>query len=135
MIMYNLKEKNKWGVCTVIRQMLLADETIKSLVGNKIYPIVAPEKTQGNYIVYQRDEYSIDRTKMGIATQKCVVYISCVSSSYDTAQEMAVAVFNLLDGEYNINEKQCSIKQIHMTDSTEDYEGDCYIETLQFEIL
>ena len=97
------KLRTKFSVCTLIREMLLSDSTIKELVENKIYPIIAPESTQGNYIVYVRDEYSIERTKQGIYEQNCVVYISCVSEDYDVSQQMADAVFQVLDNRYNIN--------------------------------
>ena len=103
------KLKTKFSVCTLLREMLLNDNTIKELVGNQIYPIIAPEATQGNYIVYIRDEY-------------------------DVSQQMADAVFQVLDNRYNIHNEKMSIRSINMTDSTEDYTGDVYIQTLQFTI-
>lgn len=131
---YPSKLQIKFSVCTLIRERLLADEKIKELVGNKIFPIIAPENTQGNYIVYVRDEYSIDRTKTGIAFHNCIVFISCVSSSYDESQKIADAVFQCLDGKYKINTEQQNINAIEMIDSTEDYDGDVYIQTLSFSI-
>lgn len=129
---YPSKLQTKFSVCTLIRERLLADEKIKELVGNKIFPIIAPESTEGNYIVYVRDEYSIDRTKTGIAFHNCIVFISCVSSSYDESQEIADAVFQCLDGKYRINTEQHNINAIELVDSTEDYDGDVYIQTLSF---
>lgn len=131
---YPSKLQTKFSVCTLIRERLLADEKIKALVDNRIYPIIAPENTQGNYIVYVRDEYSIDRTKTGIAFHNCIVFISCVSSSYDESQKIADAVFQCLDGKYKINTEQQNINAIEMIDSTEDYDGDVYIQTLSFSI-
>lgn len=131
---YPSKLQTKFSVCTLIREKLLADEKIKELVGTQIYPIVAPENTQGSYIVYVRDEYSIDRTKVGITFHNCIVFISCVSSSYDESQLIADAVFQCLDGKYKINTKAHNINAIEMIDSTEDYDGDVYIQTLSFSI-
>lgn len=131
---YPSKLQTKFSVCTLIREKLLADEKIKELVGTQIYPIVAPEGTEGNYIVYVRDEYSIDRTKVGISFHNCIVFISCVSSSYDESQKIADAVFQCLDGRYKINTKAQNINAIEMVDSTEDYDGDVYIQTLSFSI-
>lgn len=131
---YPSKLQTKFSVCTLIREKLLADEKIKELVGNKIFPIIAPEGTTNNYIVYVRDEYSIDRTKTGIAFHNCIVFISCVSSSYDESQKIADAVFQCLDGRYKINTKAQNINAIEMIDSTEDYDGDCFIQTLSFSI-
>lgn len=131
---YPSKLQTKFSVCTLIRERLLNDEKIKELVGTQIYPIIAPEGTTNNYIVYVRDEYSIDRTKTGIAFHNCIVFISCVSSSYDESQEIADAVFQCLDGKYKINSEQHNINAIELVDSTEDYNGDCYIQTLSFSI-
>ena len=58
----NRKLDTKFFVCTEIRKMLLEDPELNELVGTKIYPIVAPEGTKGDYIVYVRDQYSISRT-------------------------------------------------------------------------
>ncbi len=131
---YPSKLQTKFSVCTLIRERLLNDEKIKELVDSRIYPIIAPENTQGNYIVYVRDEYSIDRTKVGIAFHNCIVFISCVSSSYDESQKIADAVFQALDGKYKINSEQHNINAIELVDSTEDYDGDVYIQTLSFSI-
>lgn len=131
---YPSKLQTKFSVCTLIREKLLEDEKIKELVGTQIYPIIAPEGTTNNYIVYVRDEYSIDRTKVGIAFHNCIVFISCVSSSYDESQKIADAVFQALDGKYKINTEQHNINSIELIDSTEDYDGDVYIQTLSFSI-
>lgn len=131
---YPSKLQTKFSVCTLIRERLLNDEKIKELVGTQVYPVIAPENTQGNYIVYVRDEYSIDRTKTGIAFHNCIVFISCVSSSYDESQKIADAVFQCLDGRYKINTKAQNINAIEMIDSTEDYDEDVYIQTLSFSI-
>lgn len=131
---YPSKLQTKFSVCTLIREKLLEDEKIKELVGTQVFPIIAPEGTEGNYIVYVRDEYSIDRTKVGIAFHNCIVFISCVSSSYDESQKIADAVFQALDGKYRINTEQHNINSIELIDSTEDYDGDVYIQTLSFSI-
>lgn len=128
------KKQTKFSVCTLIRKMLLENEIVKELVEDKIFPIIAPENTKSDFITYVRDEYSIDRNKMGISTHICTVYISCISSDYDKSQDIADAVFQCLDGNYNINTEQQNIRSIYMTDSTEDYAGDNYIQTLAFQI-
>lgn len=128
------KIDTKFFVCTELRKILLEDPIISDLVGTKIYPIIAPEGTLGDYIVYVRDEYSISRTKQGIYEQKCIVFITCVSDKYDTSQKIAEAVFNCLDGKRNITTENLVINNIEMLDSTEDYTGDVYIQTLEFSI-
>lgn len=128
------KINTKFSVCTEIRKMLLEDSKIKEFVDNKIYPIVAPEGTEGNYIVYIRDQYSISKTKQGIYEQKCIVFISCISDKYDKSQEMADAVFQCLQGRYKKDTGKTIINNIEMLDSTEDYGDGLYIQTLEFSI-
>lgn len=128
------KIDTKFLVCTEIRRLLLENTELSELVGNKIYPIIAPEGTTGDYIVYVRDQYSISRTKQGIYEQTCIVFISCISESYDTSQKLAEAVFNCLDGKYKITTENLVINSIEMLDSTEDYADDVYIQTLEFSI-
>ena len=129
----SIKSNTKFFVCTEIRKMLLGDEEISSLVGNRVFPIIAPEGTVGDYIVYIRDEYRISRTKQGIYDQSCTVFVSCVSSSYDNSQKLADAVFNCLDGRYSRSGKTI-INSIEMVDSTENYAGDMYLQVLEFQI-
>lgn len=128
------KKQTKFAVCTLLRELLLKDKEVSKYVKNQVYPIIAPENTSGNYIVYIRDEYSIERTKQGIYNQNCIVYISCISTNYDTSQEIADAVFQCLDNKYNISNDKQYIESIEMIDSTEDYDGDVFIQTLQFKI-
>ena len=45
------KIDTKFFVCTELRKILLEDPIISDLVGTKIYPIIAPEGTLGDYIV------------------------------------------------------------------------------------
>ena len=124
----------KFSVCTEIRKMLLEDSKIKELVDNKIFPIVAPEGTVGNFIVYVRDQYSISKTKQGIYEQQCIVFVSCISDKYDVSQEIADAVFQSLVGRYKIDTGKIVINSIEMLDSTEDYGKGMYIQTLEFSI-
>lgn len=128
------KKQMKFKVCSVIREILMNDNDIKQMVGTRIFPITAPEGTEGNFITYTRDEYSIQKTKMGIYEQSCVVYIACVSPDYDESQRMAELVFLALDGKMNVNNDDCYINDISMTDSTEEFATDKYLQLLQFTI-
>lgn len=123
-----LPAENKFKIASVIRDLLLQDDSVKELVSNKIYPLFAPEKTDGDFILYKRDEYSIDYTKMGISGQKCRVFVNAVSDDYDRSQEIAVRVFKALQGDYSDGMK------IKMIDSTEDVTDKKYIQVLLFSI-
>lgn len=119
--------KSKFRITNEIRAILLSNPKIVALIGNRIFPLVAPEGTTGDFIAYQRDEYSIDRTKMGIASQKCRVFINAVSEDYDRSQDLAVLIHETLEGIYTTPDMT-----IYLEDSTEDYEDKKNIQILSF---
>lgn len=118
---------SKFRIGTNIRQWLLSSNSITAKVGDKIYPIVAPKDTTGTFILYQRDEYSKDYTKMGVYSEKCKVIITIVSDSYDESQEIA----ELIDDELEGSKEGFIIKLI---DSTEEAVENKFIQVLLFQI-
>lgn len=134
-MIYNGKQHNKFHVMTPIRQMLLSDTVIHGLVQDKIFPVICPEDAMnGSFIVYSRDSYGLQKTHQGIYEQNCRVFISCVSSDYDTASSIAEAVFNRLQGSHNYSDNNTVINSINLEDSTEDFANDKFIVTMMFEI-
>ena len=127
-----IKAKSKFRIGTVIRKILIDNEDVKQLVGDKIFPLVAPQSTEGDLIVYYRDEYSKDYTKMGVYNDNCKVYVTIVSDSYDRSQEIAEAVNNALEGTFFQNTDNQI--QVRLSYSTEDYADNKYIQVLLFEI-
>lgn len=117
----------KFKIGTLIRKLIIEDEQINKLIGENIFPLIAPEDTQGAFIIYKRDEYSKSYTKDGIYRENCVIYITVVSDTYDEAQKIAIMINDLLEG-YGQTFK------IKLTDSTEDYEDNKFIQVLQFTI-
>lgn len=127
-----IKAKPKFRIGTTIRKILIENEKVKELVGDKIFPLVAPQSTEGDLIVYYRDEYSKDYTNMGVYNDNCKVFVTIVSDNYDRSQEIAEAVDNALEGTFFQNtENQI---QVRLSDSTEDYADNKYIQVLLFEI-
>lgn len=126
------KKTPKFKVTTDIRNMLLADSDIAALIGEKAFPVIAPEDTTGMYIIYQRDQYSVERTKMGTVLDVCRVYIDIIGDNYESTQDLAEKVYKVLDGDHPNG------LRIYLADSTEDVVGDGinkkYIQVLLFEI-
>lgn len=120
---------NKFKVTTEIRSLLLSSPAISSLVQDKIFPLVAPTDTQGDFIIYQRDGYKTEYTKMGRYMDKPLVYINAVSDDYDRSQEIASVIYDYLEGDF-VNPTM----RIRLEDSTEDYEDGKFIQVLQFSI-
>jgi hypothetical protein len=108
------------------------------LVGNRIFPIISIEQAkEGDFIVYQREEYSIQKTKNGIYEQEVSVFITCVSSDYDVSQEIAEQVYLTLQNINNYIDPDSGmvINYIDLADSTEDYAVDKFIQVLKFRIM
>lgn len=120
---------NMFKITAEIRSILLQNEEIKSIVGEKIFPIMAPEDTDGDFIVYQRDELKQEYTKMGVASQVSVLYLTAVSESYVRSNSLASLIYDTLSGDFRDPNMH-----IQLEDSTEDFIDKKFIQVLQFSI-
>ena len=124
-----MSDNSKFKITTKVRKALIDNAEIYSIVGEQIFPITAPKDTKGDFIIYQRDEYSKEWTKMGVASESCKVYINAISADYKQSQEMAYQINEALEGTHTD-----SGMDIRLVDSTEDFEDSKYIQVLLFEI-
>ena len=99
------------------------------MVGPKIFPIVAPEGTVGDFVSYQRDGLDIESSKMGTALQRSYFYINVVSDDYDRSLGIADTIYDTLEGDF-VNPDM----RIRLTDYTEDYVDKKFLQVLQFSI-
>ena len=134
MAYYNtgLGSYQKWFIGNDIRTILLNDGEIYNQVGSDIYPLIAPESTSGDFIVYARNKYSKSTVKMGVYQDECEVAVAGISDNYDDAIALASKIDNALTGCHTLE----SGTKLHITlvDSTETFDDDKYIETLVFNI-
>jgi hypothetical protein len=124
-----MSAESKFKITTKVRAALLAKSEISDIVGERIFPVVAPKNTKGDFIIYQRDEYSKDYTKQGIYEQSCRVYVNAISEDYDRSQELAYQINEALEGiHHDLG------MDVYLVDSTEDFEDNKYIQVLLFNI-
>lgn len=123
----------KWFVGNDVREILLDNPDIRMAVGDDIYPVVAPEGTEGLFILYQRDKYKKTYSKMGLTEEECHLIITIVADDYDAAISVANLVDMTLTGSHENSETGCSI-DISLYDSTEGFDDNKYFETLTFSI-
>ena len=116
-------------ITTELRAILLNNPEIVSLVDDKIFPIVAPEGTEGDFITYQRDGYKQVFTQFGVAEQIPYVNVAAISDDYDRNQALASLIYDTLSGEFQ--EPDIAIQ---LEDSTEDFIDNKFIQVLQFSI-
>lgn len=116
-------------ITTEVRDILLESESIRLIVDDKIFPVIAPENTKGDFIVYQRDGYKQDSTKFGVYLQTPIVNVTAVCGKYDASQELASLIYDTLSGDFKNPDMH-----IELEDSTEDFIDNKYIQVLQFSI-
>ena len=129
---------SKFKITSIIRQMLIDDEILRNYISvtvdgeieYKIYPIVAPEGTAGDFIVYYREQYSKKYNKMGVHEQSCLVALAVISDDYDSAQNIADRINAILDGKH----PDYDIQYIQLEDSTEHFEEGKYMQILLFNV-
>lgn len=122
----------KWFIGNDIRAMLLKDEDIVKQVKTNIFPLIAPETTNGDFIIYMRNKYSKSAVKMGVYQDECEVAVIGISDNYDSAIGLASKIDNALSGQHTLDN---GVRiQITLVDSTETFDDDKYIETLVFNI-
>lgn len=119
----------KFTMITGVVKLLRDSSALAEMIGTKIFPIIAPEGTPGDFIAYQRDGMDIEWTKMGPSLQRSYFYINVVSDDYDRSLKIADIVYDALEGEW-----QNPDMQIRLTDYVEDYVDKKYLQVLQFSI-
>lgn len=122
----------KWYIGNDIRAILMANEEVSKLVGTKIFPLVAAEGTEGEFIVYERARYSKTATKMGVVQDECTIILSAIADDYDTAIQIASAIDNALTGKHT-KDDGTPIMMV-LADSTEAFSDGKFIELLTFNI-
>lgn len=131
--MNNLNSFQKWNIGTIVRDIILSDSGSSGYVGENIFPIVAPENIVGDFIVYRRDTYKKDETKMGVHADICNLALVVISDNYDRAIEIADYLDNLLTGRHYLSATDTRF-EMQLIDSEENYTDNKYMEILMFKI-
>ena len=117
---------------TAIYSILRDNEEIKKVVGNNIYPVVAPLNTKNPYVVYKRQINTQNDNKdsrYSVVTIELNVY----SNNYQQSIQLAELVKNTLEDIYNKEVEGFRIKYILNTSIDEDYNEDYYSQTMYFD--
>lgn len=125
----------KWWVGIDIREILLADPNIAELTGGNVYPLVAPENTEGSFILYRRVKYQREYGKMGLQDDVARVELLAIADSYEESVALASLVDNCLTGAHINTENGISYSlTFTLYDSEEGFEDNKYVQTLIFEV-
>ncbi len=122
-----------------IYSLLVSDTTVSSLVGENIFPLVAPEGTEFPYVVYSCVSMTTARDKDRLFYQQDVseAVIVC-TEDYTSGIEIATAIAQALQFE----EKQVildsgmtiDIMESGFSGKTEDYVQNTYVQGLMFNL-
>ena len=117
----------------VIKDILYQDETLNNLVKNQVFPLIAEENTTFPFIVYRRNSIRKASTKDYVNDEIASVDVVVASDKYSQSVEIAERVrFVLERGEYE--GENFSVDNITLSNASEQYMPNTYIQTLTFEI-
>ena len=97
---------SKLSITDAIRTILLDNEDIANRLrhtdsnGDITYnflPLYAPDGTTGDFILFKRDKFDLERSKMGIAQEKCEIILNVVCSDYEDGQQLTELVYQALE--------------------------------------
>lgn len=104
-----------------------------------IFPIVAPQGSTYPFAVYKRNSLQVANTKdLFNISETADIEINIVSNTYSESIEKAINIKMYLEhlkGVYTTaKDEEINISDIYLVDSSEDYNGDAYIQTLLFRV-
>lgn len=113
-----------------IYKLLSANVELTSIVGNRMYPIIANEDTTFPFIVYQRDSVSAEYTKDWRTNDNINISINIASTTYNQSIDIAELVRTAIEGKRVDN-----INTIRLTGCDEDFVENTYIQSLHFSVF
>ena len=110
-----------------IYQLLISDEKLKELVGNKIYPLVAEESVTYPFIIFTKENAFANYTKDLLTYDTVNISVAIAAVNYFQTVQIAERVRQILE-----NYRDGYFYNILLDNVTEDYVEDTYIQQLQF---
>jgi len=99
------------GIYSAIRSILVADATLTSLVGSKIYPNAAPQGTQSPFVVINVISNLPTNTKAQASTMdRYRIQVSTFSTDFDTCQTVKNRIRVLLENVINTTSSGTTIQ-------------------------
>lgn len=117
----------------IIKTLLLSNEQLKSYIGDKVYPLIADTSTTYPFIIYRRSSIEKSSTKDD-ADESVNVEIYIVADKYDESISIAELVKKSVEGRKGTFENDLYIDDIIITDASESYEGDAFVQLITITI-
>ena len=117
----------------IIKTLLLSNEQLKSYIEDKVYPLIADTSTTYPFIIYRRSAIVNSSTKDD-ADESVNVEIYIVSDTYEKSISIAELVRSTLEHRKGNFEDDFYIDDIIITDASESYEGDAFVQAITITI-
>lgn len=118
----------KFRVMADVVRLLESNEALSAAVDKRFFPLVAPLKTEGDHITYQRDGVELQSSKMqGFAMFKVFFFISIYSTDYYRGLNLSDGVYKALVGSHDGF-------RIEFHDLTESLIDQKFVQILKFSI-
>lgn len=116
-----------------IYTLLSGSTSLVALVGTNIFPVIIPENTVMPCLVYDRT-FSVQYTKDYNVGSISTVNITILADSYSEAITIADLVDTRLCN-YQGTVDDINIVSIRLVNGDENFQEDCFIQQLQYEII
>ena len=123
--MNNLNIDRKWKIGSWLRTKLIDITT-------NVFPVVAPENTKGDVIVYRRTNLERSQSHIGYYLDTVYYDIVIISDSYDRSAEIGEKVDDALSGNFADEDGKRFVSNI--SGGYEDYQDGKYYNVITFKI-
>ncbi len=124
--------KTSLSAGAIIRNILVNDESVMA-IANKVFPVVVDNATLP-YVAYRRSRLEHNPSKAGSPGADAVhIDVNCYASTYQESIELAEAVRSALDYANGETEDIC-MRGCRLSDASETYEDDAFVQSLIFEV-
>ena len=105
----------------VLRNVLVTNTVASSLVGTRVYPILAPQSAAMPFITYRRAGIRRQQTLSGpMGVPQVTVELDIYAATYETAREVADRMRVVLDG-YGGTVENVVVKQVSLEQESDDF--------------
>ena len=126
----------------VLRAALVADATVSSLLGTKIYPLAADADDTLPWVTWRRSAIRRQQTLSGpVGVPAIRLEYDIVATTYEAARTLADAIRGVLDG-YNGTADNTTVRQTSLEDESDQFASlngaelpDLYIVRQTYEVL
>lgn len=110
-----------------IYSLLKEDESLRELVGEKIYPIVAEETVTYPFVIFTKESVNGNYTKDLLLYDTAIISVAIAANNYFETVKIAERVRAILE-----NHIDSYFYNILLDNVTEEYLEDAFVQQLQF---